>query len=105
MAAKFKSKKIETRQLDYSNKDSCRKAFEGIEKLFFISSLPGQSVSRQDQHKNVIEAAIDAKVKHLYYTTDSVCGIQTYKCCPKSGVHFTLGGISVLIIKLTYGII
>ena len=75
-ASKFKSKKIETRQLDYSNKDSCRKAFEGIEKLFFISSLPGQSVSRQDQHKNVIEAAIDAKVKHLYYTSLINCQLN-----------------------------
>ena len=75
-ASKFKSKKIETRHVDYSNKDTCQKAFEGVDKLFFISSIPGQSVSRQDQHKNVIEAAIDAKVKHLFYTSLINCQLN-----------------------------
>lgn len=75
-ASKFKSKKVETRQVDYSNKDTCKKAFEGVDKLFFISGYPGQSVSRQDQHKNVIEAAIEAKVKHLYYTSLINCQLN-----------------------------
>jgi len=75
-ASKYKSKKIEVRQIDYSKKDTLLKAFEGVTKLFFISSLPGEKVSRQEQHKNVIEAAIESKVKHLYYTSLINCQLN-----------------------------
>ena len=54
---KLKKKGIELRVADYSKPETLLEAFKGIEKILFISSLPGQAVSRDQQHKNVIDAS------------------------------------------------
>ncbi|KRL73772.1 hypothetical protein FC09_GL000556 [Lactobacillus delbrueckii subsp. indicus DSM 15996] len=41
----------------------------GVDKLLFISSLPGGAVTRADQHKNVVEAAKNAGVGYVAYTS------------------------------------
>lgn len=40
-----------------------------MDKLLFISSLPGGAVTRADQHKNVVEAAKNAGVGYVAYTS------------------------------------
>ncbi|RDI96818.1 SDR family NAD(P)-dependent oxidoreductase [Dyella solisilvae] len=58
---------VELRQADYDDPASLRKAFEGVEKVLLISStVPGQ---RLRQHKAVIDAARDAGVKLIAYTS------------------------------------
>lgn len=54
---------------DYADKQSLVKAFSGIETLMFVSGAPGQAVSRELQHKQVIEAAKQAGIKQLVYTS------------------------------------
>ena len=66
---KFKSKGIEVRLADYSKPETLQEAFKGVDKLLFISSIPGQSVSREIQHKNVVEAAKAWGVKFIVYTS------------------------------------
>ena len=66
---KFKSKGIEVRLADYSKPETLSEAFKGVDKLLFISSIPGQSVSREIQHKNVVEAAKACGVKFIVYTS------------------------------------
>lgn len=54
---------------DYGDQDSLVKAFSGIKTLMFVSGAPGQSVSRDVQHKHVIEAAKQAGIQQVVYTS------------------------------------
>lgn len=54
---------------DYSDEAVLEKAFAGIDTLMFVSGAPGQAVSREDQHRNVIAEAQKAGVKNLVYTS------------------------------------
>ncbi|WP_283679703.1 NAD(P)H-binding protein [Lentilactobacillus sp. Marseille-Q4993] len=56
-------------QSTYENIADLTNAFEGIDKLLFISSVPGGKIARQNQHHNVIEAAKQAGVKFIAYTS------------------------------------
>lgn len=53
---------------DYNDEASLRNAFEGIEKLMFVSSPDFDNTLRISQHANVVKAARDAKVSHIFYT-------------------------------------
>lgn len=64
-------KGITIRVGDYSKPDSLEQAFRGIDKLLFVSGVPG---NRQEEHKNVIEAAKKAGVSFIAYT--SLAGID-----------------------------
>ena len=66
---KFKEKGIEVRLADYSKQEILKEAFKGVDKILFISSIPGQAVSRENQHKNVVEAAKACGVKFIVYTS------------------------------------
>jgi NAD(P)H dehydrogenase (quinone) len=63
----LKSKGVQLRIADYQQYDQLVAAFNGIEKLLLISS--SDIVNRSKQHENVINAAKEAGVKHLYYTS------------------------------------
>ena len=54
---------------DYSDKESLVNAFSGIKTLMFVSGAPGQALSRELQHKHVIEAAKAAGIENLVYTS------------------------------------
>lgn len=60
-------KGIELRIGDYFNYSSLVEAFKGIDKLGFISS--SNLENRIQQHTNVINAAKQSGVKHIYYTS------------------------------------
>ena len=60
---------IEIRQGDYDDKNSLVSAFEGLDKVLFISSQPGGKISRLEQHTNVVDALKEAKVKYVAYTS------------------------------------
>lgn len=66
-AADLAATGVQIRQADYSNPDSLAAAFEGAEKILLISSSEvGQRVT---QHQNVIDAAKQAGVALLVYTS------------------------------------
>src|SRR5512145_1423683 len=52
---------------DYENYNSLVNAFKGIDKLYFIST--NDFSNREMQHGNVVNAAKEAKVKHIVYTS------------------------------------
>jgi len=58
---------IEVRQADYFDKESLRKAFNGVDRILFVSS--GDLNSREQQHKNVVDAARESSVSFIAYTS------------------------------------
>jgi len=66
-AGDLKAMGIEFRKGDYHNYDSLTKAFTGIEKVLLISSSDVND--RTGQQLNVINAAKEAGVKHILYTS------------------------------------
>jgi len=89
---------IETREFDYSKPETLGTSLQGIDTLFLISgSEIGQ---RETQHKNVINAAKEAGVKRIVYTsllyaTDSEMAlaaehVATEKLLAESGLSYTI---------------
>lgn len=58
---------IEVREADYTKLDTLRAAFAGIDRLLLISS--SEEGQRVGEHQNVIDAAADAEVSLLAYTS------------------------------------
>lgn len=63
----LKAKGIEIRIGDYDDVSSLVNAFEGVDKLLFVSG--SDIANRSQQHLNVVEAAKTAKVGHVVYTS------------------------------------
>lgn len=101
-ADEFKKKGVNTLIGDYNNYNSLVSAFTGVEKLLFVSG--SDIINRTDQHLNVINAAKEAGVKHLVYTSfqrrnESEASplwivaqshIQTEKWLRESGIDYTI---------------
>jgi NAD(P)H dehydrogenase (quinone) len=66
-ANNYKEDGITVKIGDYTNYDSLVKAFEGVDKLLFVSS--SEIENREAQHQNVVKAAKAAGVKHVAYTS------------------------------------
>ncbi|MDV7758767.1 SDR family oxidoreductase [Liquorilactobacillus mali] len=60
---------IEIRKADYTDEKGLEEAFTGISRLLFISSIPGKSYPREKQHLNVVQAAQNAGVSFVAYTS------------------------------------
>ena len=97
---KLKEKGIEIRIADYSKPETLKEAFKGVDKLLFISGIPGQAVPRDVQHKNVIEAAKACGIKYMAYTSLINCEKNpailsgdhkaTEKMIKESGIKYSL---------------
>lgn len=60
---------IAIRQADYTDPAQMTTALAGVDRLLFVSSLPGGAVSRAEQHANVVTAAKRAGVQFIAYTS------------------------------------
>lgn len=98
---RFAERGVDVRQGDYFDRQSLSKAFAGVEKLFVVAAVT--FTDRLAQHRNLIDAASEAGVKHIFYT-----GVQkpegsafrmsqvteweaeTEKLIRGSGMHFTI---------------
>ena len=58
---------VDVRQADYFDYPALVHAFRGVEKVLLISAVA--FTDRVAQHRNVIDAAKEAGVKHLFYTS------------------------------------
>ncbi len=93
----FRAKGVTIHVGDYDNSEALLKAFEGVDKVYLVSGL---AHNRGEQHENVINAAKEAGVKQILYTsfqrkteaTDSPIGfiseshLYTEKVLKASGV-------------------
>ncbi len=68
-AMKLRQQEVEVRIGDFDNYPSLVEAFEGIDRLLFISSQPGGPVTREQQHQHVVEAAKQAGISFIAYTS------------------------------------
>ncbi|RKG46801.1 MULTISPECIES: SDR family oxidoreductase [Acinetobacter] len=59
---------------DFDQPQTLEEAFRGINKLLLISTM---EQNRFEQHKNVIDAAKKAGVKHIFYTSLAIQNIET----------------------------
>ncbi|PGH34373.1 hypothetical protein GX50_02856 [[Emmonsia] crescens] len=55
--------------VDYDDEPALEKAFDGVQRLFFVSTPVIDVNRRAKQHSNVIEAAKKAGVGHVYYSS------------------------------------
>ncbi|MCF0056348.1 SDR family oxidoreductase [Dyadobacter sp. CY356] len=60
-------KGVDVRQADYLDYPALVQAFQGIDKVLLVSAVA--FTDRVHQHRNVIDAAKEAGVKHLFYTS------------------------------------
>lgn len=102
LANQYINDDIEVRIGDYSNLESLVNAFKGIDVLYFVSG--GDDDQRAKLHKNVVDAAKVAAVKHILYTSgvrkdESVSAplaslmdshIQTENFIIDSGISYTI---------------
>ncbi len=84
-AIKYKEQGIEVRLGDFNQISSLGHAFEGITKLLLISTM---EFNRFEQHKNVIDAAKMAGVKHIIYTGLAIQDIETSNVKELMQSHF-----------------
>jgi NAD(P)H dehydrogenase (quinone) len=66
-AVELKNKGVVLRIGDYDNYTSLVNAFKGVEKLLFVSG--SDIFKRLEQHQNVVDAAKEAGVQHIVYTS------------------------------------
>lgn len=97
----FTKQGIEVRKADFNDPSSLNRAFEGIDRLLLISTndlyTPG---ARIQQHANAIEAAKNAGISHIVYTSMpnpakasaipfAIDHVATEQALEKSGLDFT----------------
>lgn len=85
---------VELRVADYFDRPALEQAFLGIDQVFLVSALA--FTDRFSQHKNVIDAAKAAGVRHLYYTSimrrpDSVATITGVTDCDRETENYLKG--------------
>jgi NAD(P)H dehydrogenase (quinone) len=66
-ASDLAARGVEVRQGDYFDYSALVHAFRGVEKVLLVSAVA--FTDRVSQHRNVIDAAKEAGVKHLFYTS------------------------------------
>lgn len=89
---------IEARPFDYNKPESLSQQLKGIERLLLISA--NEIGQRAQQHKNVIDAAKNAGIKWIIYTsilhadstTINLAGehLETEKLLKNSGIDYTI---------------
>jgi NAD(P)H dehydrogenase (quinone) len=63
----LKGQGVNVIQGDYTNYDSLVAAFKNTDKLYFVSG--SDVMGRLAQHENVVKAAVEAGVGHIFYTS------------------------------------
>lgn len=71
--ASWRARGADVREADYNDKASLVAAFDGADHLFLVSGMDA-GPTRQRQHTNAVEAAIEAGVGHIVYTSFNGAG-------------------------------
>jgi NAD(P)H dehydrogenase (quinone) len=73
-ASDLKELGVNIRVADYHNTEALKNALSGVEKVMLVSSSDFND--RLQQHKNVVDAAKNAGVKHIVYTGMSMNNVE-----------------------------
>ena len=84
-AENYSKQGIEIRIGDFNHPQALEHAFKGISKLLLISTM---EFNRFEQHKNVIDVAKKAGVKHIIYTGLAIQNIETSNVKDLMQSHF-----------------
>ncbi|MGN8067786.1 SDR family oxidoreductase [Mucilaginibacter sp. 22184] len=74
-STELRSKGLQIKVGDYQDLESLKSAFRGVDKLLLVSSSSDIS-KRFEQHKNAINAAREAGVGHIVYTSFDMKNLQ-----------------------------
>ncbi|MEI6577213.1 MAG: SDR family oxidoreductase [Bacteroidota bacterium] len=116
-ATELKAKGVDVRVGNYDDTASLIQAFQGVDKLLLVSG--SDIMNRQKQHVAAIDAAKQAGVKHIVYTSFSrknetetspigivaTAHIETDKYIKKSGIPYTLmlNGLYADVLPMFFG--
>lgn len=67
--SKYESQGVQFRELDFARPSTLDSALEGVGLLLFVSSSERDTPTRKREHANVIEAAVKAGVKAVWYVS------------------------------------
>jgi NAD(P)H dehydrogenase (quinone) len=84
-AQSLKQKGIQVRIGNFDDPVSLESAFQGIDKLLLISTM---EFNRLQQHRNVVDAAVKAGVKHIVYTGIAIQDVHSSAVKELMFIHF-----------------
>jgi uncharacterized protein YbjT (DUF2867 family) len=67
--SKYESQGVQFRELDFARPDTLRTALKGVGLLLFVSSSERDTPKRNEEHGNVIDAAVKEGVKEVWYVS------------------------------------
>jgi uncharacterized protein YbjT (DUF2867 family) len=67
--SKYESQGVQFRELDFARLDTLRTALKGVGLLLFVSSSERDTPKRNEEHGNVIDAAVKEGVKEVWYVS------------------------------------
>jgi uncharacterized protein YbjT (DUF2867 family) len=73
--AQFEERGVAFRVANFNEPATLDAAFAGVENLLFVSTNVWDTESRTRQHRNVVDAASRADVKHVWYTSLAFGGL------------------------------
>jgi NAD(P)H dehydrogenase (quinone) len=66
--ARWRARGLDARRADFNDRAALSAALDGADHLFMVSTMEA-GPSRQQQHRNAVQAACDARVGHIVYTS------------------------------------
>ena len=66
--ARWRARGVQVHRADFNDPAALREAFRGAQRVFMVSTMEVGPV-RQRQHRNAVEAAREAGVEHIVYTS------------------------------------
>jgi uncharacterized protein YbjT (DUF2867 family) len=67
--SKYESQGVQFRELDFARPNTLRTALNGVGLLLFVSSSERDTPKRNEEHGNVIDAAVKEGVKEVWYVS------------------------------------
>ncbi|KAL0263591.1 hypothetical protein SLS55_002572 [Diplodia seriata] len=72
----YEARGLQFRHTDFESITSLMRAFQGVKKLFFVSTNTFDNEKRKQQHRNVVTAAEQAGVGRVYYSSLGIGGVD-----------------------------
>lgn len=76
LGSTYEARGLQFRHTDFESITSLMRAFQGVKKLFFVSTNTFDNEKRKQQHRNVVTAAEQAGVARVYYSSLAIGGVD-----------------------------